>query len=198
MIRWDNIFESWAMMYKPLSHKPGKTSKEKAFYRVDSLNAENEFVRNINTAKSPAMAYSTLVDANAFKEKQISYVHTVYFLIKQKTAGLKTTYKNDDDAACECKVDLNDMCVDFCAFLAGLRNAACNMRTSEFMGISITSDVASAFRGVDISSVEWGSLPIFKNGWWVFAFQFEVLEPRLLCVNPEKYERNEKEQNDDK
>lgn len=209
MARWDNILETWASAYRPLSHVSGGAAKEKAFYRVDSLNAENEFVRNVNTAKSPAMAYSTLVDAQVEPgEKIISYAHTIYFMTKQKSVGLKSTFKNDDDAACECKEDLNEICIDFCAFLAALRLAAnsgqkelilCDQEDIESMSdkledngksrvvIPITSDVVNTFRGIEMQSIAWGSLPVFKNGWWVFAFQFEVKEPRQLCLNKEKY-----------
>lgn len=209
MVRFDNVFEHWAQIYKPLSHNPDKTQKQKTFYRIDSLNAENEFVRNMNTAKSPAMAFSTLVDAKVTPgDKAVSYLHTVYFMAKQTSSGMKTTPKSDDDTACECKVDLNEVCQDFCAFLAELR-AAANRRDKELVilqkdidfrlidkfamdyvpkaSFPITSDVINAYRGIDLSSVNWGSLPQFKNGWWVFAFQFEVIEPRSLCLDPRKY-----------
>lgn len=209
MVRFDKLLESWAEIYKPLSHNPDKSKKQKSFYRIDSLNAENEFVRNINTAKSPAMAFSTLVDAKVMPgEKAVSYINTVYFMLKQTSSGMKTTPKTDDDAACECKADLDEMCQDLCAFLAELRAAASAgkkmltfsdgnfdkfdeadpkgsaMKTIAF---PITSENSNAYRGIDISSINWGSLPQFKNGWWIFAFQFEVKEPRWLCINPEKY-----------
>lgn len=192
MVRFDKLLERWAELYKPLSHNPDKSQKQKAFYRIDSLSAENEFVRNINTAKSPAMAFSTLVDAKvAPGEKAVSYIYTAYFMLKQVAVGMKTTPKTDDDAACECKADLDEICQDFCSFLAELR-AAANRNQKEYVfpggaAIPITNDVTQAYRGIDVSTFNWGSLPQFKNGWWVFAFQFEVKEPRNLCLDPNKY-----------
>lgn len=215
MVRFDKILEKWAEVYKPISHNPDKRAKNTAFYRINTLGDENEFVRNVNTAKSPAMAYSTLVDAKAMPNfKVVSYVNTVYFMIKQKSAGLKSTYKSDDEAACELKAELDGMCQDFFVFLHGLKNAADRGDKQFFIGKSynspeevkraienpmlddyrpkiafpITSDIVNSLRGIDLSSVEWGSLPdLFKNGWWIFAFQFEVKEPRNLCLNDEKY-----------
>lgn len=209
MIRFDKLLERWAELYKPLSHNPDKSQKQQAFYRVDALSSENEFVRSINSAKSPAMAFSTLVDAKvAPGDKAVSYLNTVYFMVKQTSSGMKTTPKTDDDAACECKADLDEMCQDLCAFLAELRRAAnAGLKMLVFsepdasnisfdspmqdevksIAFPITSENINAYRGIDISSVNWGSLPQFKNGWWVFAFQFEVKEPRNLCLVSSKY-----------
>ena len=60
-----SILETWATLYDPIAHKPAKGSKLKAFYRIKTINEQNEFMRNQNTAKSPCMAYSVLVDAEA-------------------------------------------------------------------------------------------------------------------------------------
>lgn len=207
MIRLDRIFEKWATAYKPIGHVMGDP-KKKAFYRVSALNMENEFVRNINTAKSPAMVYSTLVDceASSRNDKVISYKQTLYFMLKQTSAGMKTTPKTDDDAACECKADLDEICQEFLAFLGDIRQVASSGASEYVLGVGntsnvhqdityvpeenyiyITDDVRSTLRGIDLTTVAWGSLPQFKNGWWIFGFQFLVNEPRQLCVNTAKY-----------
>lgn len=208
MVRLDRLFETWASAYLPIGHVPGGDAKKKAFYRVNALTMENEFVRNINTAKSPAMAYCTLVDAETLRDndKVVSYKHTIYFMLKQTSAGMKTTPKTDDEATCECKADLDEICQDFLAFLADIRAVAsrgektyiiglgsqCNLHEDIAMipdenYIHISDDVRNTLRGIDLTTVVWGSLPQFKNGWWVFAFQFEVKEPRRLCVDVNKY-----------
>ena len=33
----------------------------------------------------------------------------------------------------------------------------------------------------------WWSAPRFKNGWWIIGVEIEGIDPRKLCVNPEKY-----------
>lgn len=208
MVRLDNLFEKWAAAYQPIGHVIGGDAKKKAFYRVSALTVENEFVRNINTAKSPCMAYSTLVDAEALpnNDKVVTYKQTLYFMLKQTSAGMKTTPKQDDDAACECKVDLDEICMDFFAFLGDIRSVANAGAPTYVLGlgstanmhqdityvpednyITISDDIRNTLRGIDLTSVVWGSLPQFKNGWWVFAFQFLVKEPRKLCVNTAKY-----------
>lgn len=208
MVRLDNLFEKWAAAYQPIGHVIGGDNKQKAFYRANSLSMENEFVRNVNTAKSPCMVFSTVVDAEALpnNDKVISYKQTLYFMLKQTSAGMKTTHKTDDDAACECKADLDEICQDFLAFLADIRSLANSGNSTYILGlgsssnmrqdityvpednyITISDDIRSTLRGIDLSSVAWGSLPQFKNGWWGFGFQFIVKEPRRLCVNTEKY-----------
>ena len=62
MFRFDNILEEWAKRYKPLSHDP-QSAKTRTFYRLKTINMENAVMRNQNTAKSPCMAYSIVVDA---------------------------------------------------------------------------------------------------------------------------------------
>lgn len=195
MERIDKIFEQWARIYKPLSHSADPTQKHKTFYRVDTLNAENEFVRNVNTAASPCMAHSTLVDAKLLSnnDKIISYLHTEYFLIKQRTVGNRTTFKSDDEAATECKVDLAEICEDFMAFLQALNSAAnkglpsLTIGTTEDGVFLITGNIRNTLRGIDLTTCQWGSLPQFKSGWWIFAFQFEVKQPRPLCISTVKY-----------
>lgn len=207
MVRFDKIFEQWAKIYRPLSHSDKREIKHRSFYRIDTLNTENEFVRNVATAVSPCMAYSTLIDAQASPKnsKQVSYLHTIYFLIKQKSVGGKTTFKTSDEEACECKVDLNDMCEDFFVFLSALSAAANRNATELVIGNNategeterareadphifvITADIKDALRGIDLTTVRWGSLPQFKNGWWIVSFQFEMLQPRQLCIIPERY-----------
>lgn len=208
MVRLDNLFEKWAAAYKPIGHVIGGDAKKKAFYRANALSSESEFVRNINTAKSPCLIYCTMVDAEASprNDKIVVYQQTLFFMLKQTSAGMKTTPKSDDDAACECKADLDDICQDFLAFLADIRSLANSGAPTYILGlgstgnmhqdityvpeenyITISDDIRSTLRGIDLSSVAWGNLPQFKNGWWIFPFQFKISEPRRLCVNTEKY-----------
>lgn len=208
MVRLDNLFEKWAAAYQPIGHVIGGDNKQKAFYRASTLNLESELVRNINTAKSPCMVFNTLVDAEALpnNDKVITYKHTIFFMLKQPSAGMKSTYKTDDEAACECKADLDDICQDFLAFLADIRSLANSGNPTYILGlgsssnmhqditfvpeenyITISDDIRSTLRGIDLSSVAWASLPLFKNGWQVFGFQFIIKEPRRLCVNTAKY-----------
>lgn len=209
MMRIDKILEQWATIYKPLSHSSDKNDKHKTFYRIDAITAENEFVRNINTAVSPCMAFSTLIDAQATNKdiKAVSYLYTIYFMSKQQSGGVGRNFKSDDDSAFDCKVDLDEMAQDLFAFLSELRKAACNnqavfaIKTPSASDIAdsindetdknpifaITSDIRQGLRGMDLSSVRWGTLPMLKNGWWVLSFQFEVMEPRQLCIVESRY-----------
>lgn len=208
MMRIDKILEQWATVYKPLSHSSDKGDKHKSFYRIDAITAENEFVRNINTAVSPCMAFSTLIDAQATKEnKAVSYLYTIYFMSKQTPGGVGRNFKSDDDSAFDCKVDLDEMAQDLFAFLSQLKKAADNGqqvfyiksptasdvadavldKTEGSIAFNITKDIRQGLRGMDMSSVRWGTLPMLKNGWWVLSFQFEVMEPRQLCIVESKY-----------
>lgn len=192
MQRIDHILEKWAEIYKPISHIPGADSKQQAFYRIDSINEQNGFMRNYNVAHSPCMAYSTMVDAQLFakNEKVIDYRHVVYMMIKQRSDNVRRTVVNDDNEACEIKFELDDMAQDLVSFLFELKKA-CNLGLSVLkLGnkeFKITSEIMLAMSGFVIDTVEWSTVPMKYNGWWIVGVQFSRKESRKLCLNGEKY-----------
>ena len=192
MQRIDNILEKWATMYKPLSHDPQLGSKKQAFFRIDSLNKENAFVRNYNIAHSPSMAYSSVIEAEltSLNDKVIDYRHVVYFMLKQKSESLSKTAVSDDNEAAEIKFELDTMVQDLVAFLVTLKQAILAGADKLMLGkrpFVISSDVRLAMQGFVESSAEWATIPMKFNGWWYIGVQFSRRESRKLCVISEKY-----------
>lgn len=182
--RFDNILEYWAQIYRPISHNPGKGSKAKAFYRIDTINTQNEFVRNVNTAASPAVAYSSLVDAELHGSlKTIYYRHTLYFLAKQPQVSLAKSAKQDDDNAAALKVEMDEWVNDLLTWLSSVRRSGqCPVTQKRFGEVDLM-----ALRGLDLDNASWATIPMMYNGWWVLGLQLNQVSPRSLCVVNERY-----------
>ena len=195
MFRLDNLLEQWAIYYKPLSHNPHADAKRKAFYRIDTINNNNEFVQSYNIAHSPCMAYSTLIDASLARgnSKFISYRHSIYFLVKQAApkSNAKTTI-NDAIDATEAKYDADVLVQDLLSFLFALKEHIQKNNTSTETVVgkiasTLTPDEHKAFAGLRLDGAEWGTMPVRYNGWWVCGLEIEQLAPRNLCIVEERY-----------
>lgn len=191
MFRLDNILEKWAEVYQPISHTPGAKSKHRAFFRINSMQEVSEFTKNANLVPSPCMAYGSVVDAKLQGPASVSYLHRIFFIVKQKKAI--TSAATDLDAT-ECKFMGNDMVVDLLAFLSELKTAASNGKIEKlgddtvigkFKGL--TAEDLNGLRGLQITSAEWGSDPRIYNGWWVVELDIEQIVMRNLCVIETKY-----------
>ena len=190
MFRLDNILEQWAAIYRPLRHDPAAKSTRRTFFRISMIDAQSYFVRNFNTQPSPCMAYATHVDADMEKNpKFVSYRHVIYFLVKQQNAAGKTDV-TDELAAAEARYDSDDMVQDLLAFLTKMQTAASAQQSEVTIGghtFPITKDERQAWRGLQIDEAHWGTLPTHFNGWQICGLTIDQLQPRLVCINPEKY-----------
>ena len=200
MYRLDNILEDWAEIYKPLSHDRRGDICDRTFFRIESINNNNEFVQNFNKVSSPCMAYSTLVDGSLRRSnsKFISYRHVIYFLVQQKAPRTRSrTIVNDSIEATEARYDADDLVQDLLAFLFELKAAARQVTNgtvsqstsdivAEFIG-NLTTDELQGIAGLQLEEAEWGTLPMKYNGWWICGLEIEQTVPRNLCVVREKY-----------
>lgn len=199
MQRLDHILEQWATLYKPLSHNPDKSAKHQTFYRIDAISEQNAFMRNFNTAPSPAMAYCTIVDAglNEQNPKLVDYYHVVYFMVKQRTT-LNATAVTDNEESAELKFDLSDMVQDLLAFLLSLRSACLSgskhvvlataeETVSEPLLFPVTPEVREAIAGLDPATVKWSTIPMKYGNWWFVGLEFTCTAQRKLCIAGTKY-----------
>lgn len=199
MFRFDNILEAWACIYKPLSHDINGHGR-KTFYRIDTINNNNEFVQNYNLAATPCMAYSTLVDASRARAnaKSISYRHSIYFMVKQAAPQHNAkTVVNDADAETDAKYYADEMVQDLLAFLDELKkesqraingNSTHQPQTAiERIVSALPKEEQMGINGLQLDGAEWGTFPMKYNRWWVCGLEIEQISPRLLCVNGEKY-----------
>jgi hypothetical protein len=200
MFRLDNILEAWAAAYKPLSHEIGAESQHRTFYRIDTINSNNEFVQNYNMAASPCMAYSTLIDASLSRtnKKFISYRHVIYFMVKQPAPKSNArTMVNDSLEATEAKYDADVLVQDLLAFLYALKTASgqtvrgtATTKEDDIIAAilaTLPEDDLKGIAGLQLDGAEWGTLPVKYNHWWICGLEIEQLVPRNLCVVPERY-----------
>lgn len=194
MFRLDNILEKWATIYKPLSHSMAAKAKpqDKSFFRIDRLDVENEWSRNQNMLDHPVLLFSTAVDAEISRQKSktISYAWGMFIAVRQKSVNNAAA----DLDAFECKMRLNDMVIDLMAFLYDLQSfcSGSSWRTEtpqavRDIGEHLTSDERQQVRGMRLDESRWWSTPKYLSGWWLMGIEFEQLDPRLLCVNPNRY-----------
>jgi hypothetical protein len=195
MFRLDNILEQWATIYKPMSHDPSASAKpeDRAFFRIDRWELENEFSRTFNLRQKPCLCYTTTVDAQLAKNapKAVDYAYGFYLCAKQRATA---NYMADDEGAALAKVDLNDMVIDLLAFLFTVRDGAGSKTLPKdapecikaIIG-NLTDEDRSGLRGLRLEETAWWTTPRYKNGWWIMGVELSGLDPRRLCVVPERY-----------
>ena len=201
MFRLDNILEDWATAYRPLSHQKQRDTKHRTFFRISMIDGNSEFVRNFTTTPSPAMAYATHIDAELAQQnpKAVSYRHVIYFMVKQAEGGRSKTIATDEDAATEARFEADEMVQDLLAYLFSLKSLAAGKtltpeQQSRLSACSVSSNTIAAnpetregLRGLQLDGAHWGTLPVYLNGWQICGLTIEQISPRLLCINPEKY-----------
>jgi len=199
VFRLDNILQQWAELYQPLSHK--EKDKDRTYFRIGSINADSYFMRNFSSQKSPCMAYVTHIDAEIARQnnKAISYRHVIYFLVKQEPQASKNII-TDEEGQMEARFTGDELTQDLIAFLTALKNVAAGKSLSaeqkeqfsptllQFI-TEVTDDPQNkdGLRGLQTDAAHWGTLPLALNGWHVCGLTIEQIQPRLLCLNPEKY-----------
>lgn len=167
----DEYLERWAEKYKPISHVPNAGSKEKRFYRISAITSMPDFTAKIVNAKSPSLAYVTMVDGTlgGQSEKFIMLTHRVFILIKQQGAVLQNGVA-EDIAATDAKLLGAEIAQDLLAYIYNDKKNG-------------NKDLA----GIDFKGSVIFTTPQMFNGWWPTELTFNEIVSRNLCVNPEKY-----------
>lgn len=182
IFRFDNFCENWATAYAPISHISGKNSKQKRFFRHDTIDERLDVVKNLTSLKcdlfmSCITAFDGEVTAsseNAAKPNFYAWRRHVLFWAKStdaagQKAGVAST-PLDEISAAEAKARGVEAATDFIAFVSELRE-----------------DRKSVFAGIDMESIEIATLPVSFNGWWITVINFDHLEPRQKCIVDSKY-----------
>ncbi len=178
------ILEKWAELYKPIGHDPKRGSKDKAYYEIKTINQDSEFVRNQNTAKSPCMAYSVLIDAEMSNAKVINYRHNIYFMVRAKTRSLAKNAKQDDELGTDQQQQMDEMVIDLLLYLRELkRTGKCPITGQAYDAVTMES-----FRGLSLERAEWGSLPVKYAEWYLMELSIDQDQP-IGCMNREKYKQ---------
>lgn len=188
MFEFDQILEHWATIYKPIQHDPAAKSKDKRFFRIQEIDLQSEWSRNMNTIDKPCLLYRMQTEAEIDKTnpKRINYFWGIYLAIKQKGAPNNVV---DDLGAADCKRRLNEMTIDLLAWLFDLQSKAANGHTdisNPFFSLS-DRETREGLRGLRLEQTSWWSTPVHLAGWWLMGIEFHGLDPRQLCIVKERY-----------
>ena len=177
----------------------------KTFFRIGMIDAQSYFVRNHNTQPSPCMAYATHIDAELAQQnpKAISYRHVIYFLCRQQNAQGKTDV-TDEEAATEARFQTDDMVQDLLAVLWAMKGMVGGKTPPATVLGGLSAEVRAfleataadpqyreGLRGLQLDEAHWGTLPPVLAGWQLCGLTIEQISPRLLCINPERYVRDD-------
>lgn len=195
MLRLDNLLERWTEIYAPMQHNPSDSARpeEKAFFLIDRWAEQNEFQRTFNLLQKPSLIYCTTIEAQLAdnKPKQVEYQYNWYLAIKQRQSANPVI---DDDGARMAKLDLNDMMIDLLAYLFTLSDFASGRKLPKDTPQSVLDITATltvediqGIRGLRLEKTSWWSAPAYKNGWWLMGVELEGLDPRQLCIIPDRY-----------
>lgn len=188
MFQLDQVLEYWATIYKPIAHDPAAKSKDKRFFRIQEIDLQSEWSRNMNTIDKPCLLFRNAVEAEIDKQnpKRINYFWGVYLAIKQKGVPNNAV---DELGAADCKRRLNEMTIDLLAWLFDLQtkaNGGVRNVSNPFFSLS-DRETREGLRGLRLEQTSWWSTPVHLAGWWLMGIELHGLDPRLLCVNQEKY-----------
>lgn len=189
MFQLDQVLEYWATKYKPISHDPAAKSKDKGFFRIQELDLQSEWSRNMNTIDKPCLLFRMAEDGsvNSDNINRLDRFWGMYLAVKQKGAPNNVV---DELGAADCKRDLMKMTAALIAWLARLQTWANNGRTdvsNPFFSLK-DRETREGLRGLRINKTAFWTTPVHLNGWWLMGIEFYGIDPRPLCVNDQDYD----------
>ena len=205
MFRLDLLLEKWTMIYKPTHHNPCCSAKpeEKAYFTIDRFDLQNEWQRTFNVLTKPGLLYCTTIEAQLAKDKPrfVIYERNFYLVMKQRPSRSPQT---DEEGKHQAKIGLDEMCLDLLAYLFLLQDVANGRllpkdtpQALRDIVAALTTDDLQGLKGLRLDDTQWWSAPEYKNGWWVLGVELESLEPRRLCVLPERYIASQESSSED-
>lgn len=172
MFRIDDYCEAWAQKFKPISHNPEWGSKDKSFYRMDSITRLEDFAARLTHAKSPSMAVVTQIDGEMVPNnpKFMRYTHRIFFFVKQAGSVLQNS-PTDEVAAANAKYEGVELVQKLIAYMFNDKTKVKN----------------GDLEGLDFNTTTIITVPQKFNGWWPVELVIERVIPRQLCVSKEDY-----------
>lgn len=172
--RIDNLIEEWATLYKPISHDPTRGSKQKRFYRFNSLPESQDIGTRFNTATTPLAGIVTQFDGvSTGKFLQLAVV--AYIFVKQ-SAPVSNTADNELSAA-EAKIYGAEICNDLWIWLQEKKRKANPSPKGEDYWL----------KGMNLDQIQIGNEDRHYNGWWPAFLMFKIDIPRETCIDKDKY-----------
>lgn len=188
MFELDKVLEYWATIYKPISHDPAAKSKDKGFFRIQEIDLQSEWSRNMNTIDKPCLLFRMAEDGSVNNENinRLDRFWGFYLAVKQKGTPNNVV---DELGAADCKRDLMKMTAALIAWITRLQTWANNGRTdvsNPFFSLS-DKETREGVRGLRMQKTAFWTTPVHLNGWWLMGVELYGIDPRPLCVNAEDY-----------
>lgn len=188
MFELDQVLEYWATKYKKIKHDPAAKSKDKGFFRIQEIDLQSEWSRNMNSIDKPCLLFRMAEDGSVNSENinRLDRFWGIYLAIKQKGAPNNVV---DELGAADCKRDLMKMTSALIAWLARLQSWATNGRTdvsNPFFSLT-DRETREGLRGLRLNKTAFWTTPMHLNGWWLMGIELYGIDPRPLCVNNADY-----------
>ena len=183
-----NVLEHWAMIYKPLSHRPDTGRLEdQSFFRIRYIDLENIFQRNANIIHSPCMLYSVTSTGELKGSKSVKVSHQVWLLSKIKDTA-QTLGRYDGKRLEQSSNDLVEYAEDFIAWLVEVkRTGICPVTQRSFKD---EPQVLSELSNIDLESISYGVIPdIYSGQWLIIGVNWDAVKPlyKFGCGGNGKY-----------
>jgi hypothetical protein len=172
--RIDNLIEQWATSYKPIQHDPAKGSKQKRFFRFNSLPESQDIGNRFNTATTPLSGVVTQFDSvSVGRFLQLTVV--VYVFTKQQA---QVSNSSDNElAAADAKIYGAEILNDLWIWLQERKKEVSPSPQNDNYWL----------RGMDLDNIQICSEDRHYNGWWPTFLMLKVSIPRQTCSDVTKY-----------
>lgn len=174
--RIDNLIEQWAIAYKPISHDPTRGSKQRRFFRFDSLDKAIDVTSQFTTFKTPVCGIVTQFDGLS-RGKLMEMEIAIFIYTKQLSP--RSDAQGAELAAADAKMLGADICNDLWIWLSEQKKANERNPKSELYWL----------RGLDIDNVNIMSFPVMLNDWWPTTLELKCQVPRQTCIDASKYSK---------
>jgi len=171
--RIDNLVEQWAISYKPIQHDPTKGSKQKRFFRFNSLPEAQDIGNKFATATTPLAGVVTQFDGVS-SGKLLRLTIVIYIFTKQ-SAQVSNSSDNEVSAA-DAKVYGAEICNDLWIWLSEKKKENSNPKDELYW-----------LKGLDLDNIQICNEDRHYNGWWPTFLALKMDVPRQTCSDESKY-----------
>ena len=160
---FSKIIEEWAMIYKPMQHEPGESSRNQRFFQIADIMEIPEFMGKIPTTKTPCVFYEFMWSGQINGGKVVP-TYTIYFPVNCGTS------KPNPTMASKAIMESAGHAFKFITWLRSQQDSG----RSELMQLDL-----------DNASIDpYGPL---LNGWYSCFIQLRDVDTFSVCVDPSDY-----------
>lgn len=169
LIRLIDFTQHWATIYRPMLHEPGKNSKNKRFFCIESIANLANFFKLLPNVKSPFVAMETNLGAE-ISDRFFMPNYNIYFFVKARDQKLLANDIRDAEA----KEEAMSHAIAF-------RNYIRQQQSLH------QEDLLSPVQGIDLSNMHLETFGPIADRWFAVGISLFDLAKINNCVNPDDY-----------